>query len=132
MSELKPCRCGGTAKLWTSPTGDFIRCDICGLTISYLDGFDDALLIEEWNRRAEPENNPLTLEEMRQMDGEPVYTTAIGPGCFTGWEIAAGFGIGPGGEKTIRLCNTADGLYDTDEDLYGKTWLAYRQNPVSK
>jgi len=73
MDELKPCRCGGTARLWTSPTGDFIRCDVCGFTISYLGGFDDALLVEEWNRRIKPENKPLTLEQLRQKIGKPVF-----------------------------------------------------------
>ena len=26
-----------------------------------------------WNRRAQPENKPLTLDELKQMDGEPVW-----------------------------------------------------------
>lgn len=74
MDELKPCRCGGHAKLWTSPAGDFISCDNCKFTISYFDKFDDERLIEEWNRRTAPENKPLTLDQLRQMDNQLVWT----------------------------------------------------------
>ena len=38
---------------------------------------------DKWNRRAEEKNEPLTLEELRQMDGEPVWCIdGMGNGCW--------------------------------------------------
>lgn len=34
-------------------------------------------IIEEFNRRPAPENKPLTLEQLRQMDGEPVAVVEV-------------------------------------------------------
>lgn len=63
-------------------------------------------------------NALLTLEELRGMDGEPVWVEF--PKCpeASGWMlISAG-----------RHC-VYDGLLgDCDFDNYGKTWLAYRRS----
>jgi hypothetical protein len=55
---------------------------------------------------AQPANEPLTKEELREMDGEPVYIKYHTCGR---WEIYQGF--------------------MHDHGLYGKTWLAYRRKP---
>ena len=66
-----------------------------------------------------PANEPLTLEELRGMDGEPVWVEF--PKCpeASGWMlISAG-----------RHC-VYDGLLgDCDFENCGKTWLAYRRRP---
>ena len=66
-----------------------------------------------------PSNAPLTLEELRGMDGEPVWVDF--PKCpeASGWMlISAG-----------RHC-VYDGLLgDCDFENCGNTWLAYRRRP---
>ncbi|WP_099206206.1 hypothetical protein [Scatolibacter rhodanostii] len=39
----------------------------------YTVGLDTKEAAERWNNRSTPENKPLTLEQLRQMDGEPVW-----------------------------------------------------------
>lgn len=82
MDELKPCPfCGGEADFYLGVSG-YLQCTHCLAMIPY-----DALLpyaegkkkaIAAWNRRPAPGNKPLTLEQLtldqlRQMDGEPVW-----------------------------------------------------------
>jgi hypothetical protein len=43
----------------------------CGASSGYYDS--EAKAIAAWNRRAQPENEPLTLDELRGMVGEPVW-----------------------------------------------------------
>lgn len=66
MSELKKCPfCNGEAAI-TKPTytkpgiveWGIIQCQECGLELTSEDGIEDALA--KWNRRAQPENEPLT------------------------------------------------------------------------
>ena len=82
------------------------------------------LAIAAWNRRAQPSEKPLTLDELRQMDGEPVWTT----------------GIGANGNKRYwcLVMVKRESVYTVicDEMVqvgvfyqYGKTWLAYRAKP---
>lgn len=65
-----------------------------------------------------PPNPPLTLEELREMDGEPVWI--CDPDGSDGmWALV---------DLEYELCRTAKGgiaIFDT----YGKTWLAYRRKP---
>ena len=66
-------------------------------------------------RRAQPANEPLTLEQLREMDGEPVY--CVYPGCSTGgeWFLVNSQGAYKnGGFLSFRY--------------YGK-WLAHRRKP---
>ena len=72
-------------------------------------------------------NEPLTLDELRQMDGEPVFLVDLvhksdpkEPDLWGGWIVFTennqnGFIPSGGGFFSI--------------DGYGKTWLAYRQKP---
>ena len=66
-------------------------------------------------------NEPLTLDELRKMDGEPVWV-----------EFQDGSG-GCWGLVHITMFNHvvfANGLYCTvGKPYFGKTWLTYRQKP---
>ena len=69
-----------------------------------------------------PPNEPLTLEQLREMDGEPVWIANPDALEYGRWGIV-------------------DGVYQADDDqvlmlrgdyschYYGKTWLAYRRPP---
>ena len=61
---------------------------------------------------------PLTLDELRKMDGEPVWVQSPGVPEYGRWAIVEGVG-----ENCLFLHD------DFTCHDYGKTWLAYRQKP---
>ena len=80
--------------------------------------------VEKLNRRAASENKALTLEQLRQMDGEPVWIAIMDGSEPTRCEIVVEWF-----EDGIKMANTED-LDDYGAfDLYGKTWLAYARRP---
>lgn len=72
----------------------------------------------------EKRNKPLTLGDLREMDGEPMWTVTTGLKGSGRWEIVRDVD-----EYMIEMCNCSDGIYCIDVDTYGKNWLAYRQKP---
>ena len=67
-----------------------------------------------------PANEPLTLEELRGMDGEPVWIIPMrGSGGFCTWMLV---------DAEYELCREAHGEMAVFENC-GKTWLAYRRRP---
>lgn len=64
----------------------------------------------------EPPNKPLTLEELREMDDEPVWCCPKNDSAKGSWMI-----VGPNGCENI----TSFAIYDD----YGTGWLAYRRPP---
>ena len=78
-------------------------------------------------------NEPLTLEQLREMDGEPVWVKQLKglSVCDTGWAVVE-FRLAPD-VKHDKIRVWWPGSEDEDtpsEDDYGKTWLAYRRPPV--
>ena len=63
-------------------------------------------------------NEPLTLDELRQMDGEPVWVQSPGVPEYGRWAIVEGVG-----ENCLFLHD------DFTCHEYGKTWIAYRRKP---
>lgn len=59
------------------------------------------LILEDVPILAPPPNDPLTLEELREMDGEPVWVT---PGGF--WALV----IANPGERVRLICNERDAV----------------------
>ena len=73
-------------------------------------------------RRAAPENKALTLEQLRRMDGEPVWAAgkrSLGTDV-NGWMLITTKSSRPAALDCTGACNFAD---------YGKTWLAYARHP---
>lgn len=69
---------------------------------------------------APPPNDPLTLEELRKMDGEPVFIIPTrGSGGFCTWMLV---------DTKYDLCREVHGEMAVFENC-GKTWLAYRRKP---
>lgn len=81
---------------------------------------------------APPPNAPLTLEELREMDGEPVWVCRKGH-VESGWWcfLAKFFDDGdPGGWVSDDGCISVKGLYHVGYLPYkgcGNAWLAYRR-----
>ena len=63
-------------------------------------------------------NEPLTLDELRKMDGKPVWVQSPGVPEYGRWAIVEGVG-----ENCLFLHD------DFTCHDYGKTWLAYRKKP---
>ena len=134
MDELKPCPfCGGTnitMGAYSIAPECHIECE-CGAGIELIVNFDAEMSVEEhddlcamelamaWNRRAGLSNNPLTLEELRGMRGEPVYVVK---GKCQWWDIV---NFTAGGWLYLRIANKTDLVLDD----YGTKWLAYRRKP---
>ena len=63
-------------------------------------------------------NDPLTLEELREMDGEPVWISYFAGGPNVCMLVDAKHDV----------CRDAHGGFAVFENL-GRTWLAYRRKP---
>ena len=83
-------------------------CDAVDMAIS-------ALRQQEHFREVTKKVEPLTLDELRKMDGEPVWVQSPGVPEYGRWAIVEGVG-----ENCLFLHD------DFTCHDYGKTWLAYR------
>ena len=98
-----------------------VRCKHCRI-VSLVEARNPNEAAEKVSHCAAPENKPLTLEQLRQMDGEPVWVKEIdGTGCVE-WTI-----IDIGAQTEMLKALSPDTGYK--EYNYGKTWLAYRRPP---
>jgi len=79
---------------------------------------DVVMLLE--NAPEQP-NDPLTLEELREMDGEPVWVVPLNDFDI----LPANYLVNAYAEQIVV---DKFGAYLDFED-YGKTWLAYRRRP---
>lgn len=70
----------------------------------------------------DPPTDPLTLSELREMDGDKIYIRYI-DGFYTD-EDGAYFGKF---EQLVRECNGKLTACELPLKYYGKTWLAYRR-----
>ena len=129
-NKLKPCPfCGGEAiVVKTESCGRYIGCWDCGgrteeFETDYTGSARDKA-IAAWNRRAEQENEPLTLDELKQMEGEPVRIVTLDGTDEPRWEIVVS--AGKCGVDLICVLNGVETRDYADFDLYGDTWLAYR------
>ena len=87
--------------------------------IDYAAAFDVAISALRAQQELES-NEPLTMDELREMDGEPVYIRSDTFPGDCGW-------------KVVKKASVLD-IQFTDEDfflftLYGKSWIAYRHKP---
>lgn len=69
-----------------------------------------------------PPNEPLTCEELREMDGEPVWVQTPGIPQYGRWVIVAGVDMKYG--QSTLYCQ---GDYTCRN--YGRDWIAYRRPP---
>ena len=82
-----------------------------------IDGMIKALREAEEVTAAQQPNDPLTLEELREMDGEPVWITAKGIGRYDVYQGCANRCL----EQFYKAA--------LPSSSYGTDWLAYRRRP---
>ena len=120
MSDLKPCPfCGGIpAVVEDGYKAIAVHCFNCGADIT---AESEKKARATWNRRAQPANEPLTLEQLRKMYDEPVWVVC---GIYADWRIPEF--IDEGGYKGfIKFTDrSAEPISD-----YGKTWVAFAHKP---
>lgn len=111
MDELKPCRrCESAGKTTLLNGRWYAACVNCLESVGFVpekpevSGYStERDAIKEWNRRPAPENKPLTLEQLRQMDGEPVKVVEDGEYQY-GLVSLSGHFLAPK-EEAITLCS---------------------------
>ena len=85
----------------------------------FLEALDMAVkTLEDVTDKDVGKNEPLTLDELRKIDGEPVWVQSPGVPEYGRWAIVEGVG-----ENCLFLHD------DFTCHDYGKTWLAYLQKP---
>lgn len=80
------------------------------------------LCYSDKQRHHTPPNEPLTLEQLREMDGEPVWVQTPGIPQYGRWVIVAGVDTEYG--QSTLYCQ---GDYTCRN--YGQDWIAYRRPP---
>ena len=97
---------------------------------------DKKFIMEAIQEKLERENpKPLTIEELRQMDGEPVWVTdpeepAVSVYCTI--DVCTRFKEDRVNDKHSEAMIPGDGFSYYSFDKYGKTWTAYRHKPKEK
>lgn len=95
------------------------------------DGGETNLFMEMINNAptiTPPPNNPLTLDELREMDGEPVWLSPVKENgkVPARWMLVSGYNPNKDVYLFAPSCNITQGY---DGKSYGKTWVAYRRKP---
>lgn len=145
--SLKPCPfCGNSASISTPfvhAKCAWVKCNTCGAKtkkIKIYDMYDNEHItsldrckvkaITAWNTRvAEPEARALTIEELREMDGKPIWCVDIRSGCYTGWHIIILNKPYQCIERTQIVQPLESGSHYHRITDYSKTWLAYDKPP---
>lgn len=130
--KLKPCPfCGGKGRVRNYGKKYRIVCQECGAAshCAYVQDWHDTKIVAQcqaakaWNVRHETPNAPLTLEELMEMDGKPVWVVGVSAiNDFKGhWDICEW-----DGNKGVAFPYCWE---VPDMDLLGVSWFAYRRKP---
>ena len=78
-----------------------------------------------------PPNEPLTLEQLREMDGEPVWVTSARErgNIPSRWVLFAGVSKSKRNSDVFVFATTGGIAQGYEAVNYGKTWNAYRRPP---
>lgn len=101
--------------------------DLCGGTGSWSRPYREAgydtpsAAIEKWNRRPASENNPLTLDQLHQMDGELVWIVTKDK-CYRLMVTHSDCGM-------LHLCDSDGRLSVLNESNHGRDWEAFAERP---
>lgn len=119
--QMKPCpRCGGKGLIYyEGPKCYYAECEDCPLELHEI-YFSAEEAAAAWNHRAEQPNAPLTLSELREMDGEPVFIK-----CLFNDELSSYVVV----DKRRDSAGIFTRLFYASFDYYGDEWLAYRRKP---
>lgn len=88
----------------------------CRMNLRTLDYLELEQAVADWNMRPQEPNEPLTLDELREMDGKPIWVVPLVPDhedddMEPEWSVFHAFHP------------------ESNFDGYGDRWLAYRRRP---
>lgn len=136
--KLKPCPfCGGEAEYHGECNMVWVRCTNCHAERIYkFDEPEEAA--EDWNRRTQPEGRALAVDELRQMDMEPVYLQ-LGDGtevwAICEWETECCVMFHFPNEVFEADLDFINMEYDDPDGHFGLHllgWRAYRHKPEGR
>lgn len=106
----------------------YVQCQSCGAEIHGRVGTTE--VVAAWNRRAESDNEPLMLDELREM-AQDLMAWCVVHECDNAdcTAIIDYDNLGKYGEKGKIVAVTSAYGEPLKESDYGKTWLAYRRKP---
>ena len=95
----------------------------CGCTVTYSRLAELARAEKDGRLIVEPPNEPLTLEELREMDGEPIWVVPLVPDS--------------GDDEDDDCMEPRWSVFhafhpESNFDGYGDRWLAYRRKPEAR
>jgi|GEM_PF-1036393 hypothetical protein len=136
LQKVRAAGDGGTLPQPSNEPPPCYRPDGDGCAYQCYDGDDEPIdkckecpLCYSDKQRHKPSNEPLTLEELREMDGEPVWCKWLLPEDRA-IEQGKWFIVISGDEAGLEIKRPAEyGCHFCKIDDYGKTWLAYRRPP---
>lgn len=120
----KCCRCGGPLVTYYCEDRLYlIVCEKCG-TLALTKAVAPQVAANLTLRKPSitPPNDPLTIEQLREMDGEPVWIVDVGPHKWYG----PGWAIADRENCLVRLVKSWNPIFF---EKYGEWWLAYRRPP---
>lgn len=105
------------------------ECEVKSVALAYLKEYqkieDEYEELKDWWAEEHAENEPLSWDELKQMEGKPVWID--GSVCSSGfWAIVDGFGES-GGADYVFLCGNQFWKEDMKDDDDGLSWRAYRK-----
>lgn len=103
---------------------------VCGNTNNPVTRYTADAIAEKLCREVRDENPPLTLEELREMDGEPVWIAGADDDAIEGNGYAVVEFARSDFPQIWWFGNEVEMMPPTEN--YGKTWRAYRRKPEEK
>ena len=99
--------------------------------VGYNAGLDRALHSIAYAPTLTPPNEPLTIEQLREMDGEPVWVTSARErgNIPSRWVLFAGVSKSKRNSDVFVFATTGGIAQGYEAVNYGKTWNAYRRPP---
>ena len=104
--------------------GGEVRLSIPYISQAAAEAIADFLIEHNMIAQEEPTNDPLTLEELQQMDGEPVWVT-INREKYKYPSDCEGYCVIDGDDALVPGAEN----YWWDFETYGEKWIAYRRKP---
>ncbi|MGI6155714.1 MAG: Lar family restriction alleviation protein [Enterococcus lemanii] len=132
MDKLLPCPfCGGKALIKRTPDYGserprlFVTCCVCGVETPRI-GRNKKEVLAAWNRRAQPENKPLTRENLHSMNNQRVWVQFRGFGMYG----LVAYHADPDGDDgdEVYITNNLGGR-STFEEVLAQGGTVYRSKP---
>ena len=97
--------------------------------LQWLKGYRAHIELDKLRDKCETENEPLSWDELRQMEGKPVWVEG-NHGCIWGQKAWSLIRLDPENDDIVICINTDNGVhyeFAIGQEDYGTDWQAYRK-----